>query len=147
VSDLYDQDFTLWTEQQAALLRRRAAGEMANDADLDWQNIAEEIESVGGNTRRELRKRLARLLQHLLKWHYRPELRSRSWRSTIANQREELEDLLADNPSLRAKLPEFFAAAYVRGRRWALDETGLLDLPEASPFTVEQALGDPLMDD
>jgi hypothetical protein len=32
------------------------------------------------------------------------------------------------------------------GRRWALNETGLLDLPEASPFTVEQALGDPLTD-
>ena len=45
------------------------------------------------------------------------------------------------------ELPDFFAAAYVRGRRWALDETGLLDLPEASPLTVEQALGDPLTDD
>jgi hypothetical protein len=32
------------------------------------------------------------------------------------------------------------------GRRWALNETELLDLPEASPFTVEQALGDPLTD-
>jgi hypothetical protein len=50
MSDLYDEDFTLWTEQQAALLRRRAAGELVNDADLDWQNIAEEIEAAGGNT-------------------------------------------------------------------------------------------------
>jgi hypothetical protein len=25
----------------------------------------------------------------------------------------------------------------------AITETGLLDLPEASPFTVEQALGEP----
>ena len=33
MSDLYDQDFTLWTEQQATLLRRRAAGELVNDAE------------------------------------------------------------------------------------------------------------------
>jgi hypothetical protein len=74
----YDIDLSLWSEQQAALLRRRAAGELINEAELDWYNIAEEIESVGGNTRRELRNRLARLLQHLLKWHYQPEHRSRS---------------------------------------------------------------------
>jgi hypothetical protein len=147
MSDLYDEDFTLWTEQQAALLRRRAAGELVNDAELDWRNIAEEIESVGGNTRRELRNRLARLLQHLLKWRYQPEHRSRSWRLTIRTQRQEIDDLLSDNPSLQSKLPELFLAAYPRARTLALEETGLLDLPQASPFTVEQALGDPLADD
>lgn len=147
MSDLYDEDFTIWTERQAALLRRRAAGELVNDAELDWRNIAEEIESLGGNARRELRSRLARLLQHLLKWHYQPEHRSRGWRSTIRTQRQEIEDLLADNPSLRSKLPELLPVAYQRGRTEALEETGLLDLPPASPFTVEQALGDPLSDD
>jgi hypothetical protein len=145
--DLYDEDFTLWTEQQAGLLRRRAAGELVNDADLDWRNIAEEIESVGGNTRRELRNRLARLLQHLLKWNYQPEHRSRSWRSTIRTQRQEIEDLLAENPSLRGKLPELFLIAYPRARADALEETGLLDLPRVSPFTIEQTLGESLTDD
>ena len=147
MSELYDEDFVLWTERQAALLRRRAAGELVNDAELDWQNLAEEIEAVGRSTRRELRSRLARLLRHLLKWHYQPQLRSRSWRSTIEEQREELEELLADNPSLRAALPDFFPGAYVRGRRWALRETGLLSLPETPPFTLEQVLGDALPDE
>lgn len=147
MSDLYDEDFTLWTEQQASLLRRRAAGGLVNDADLDWQNIAEEIESVGGNTRRELRNRLSRLLQHLLKWRYQPDQRTRSWRSTIRTQRQEIEELLTDNPSLQSKLPELFLAAYPRARADALEETGLLDLPQVSPFTVEQALRDPLAED
>jgi Domain of unknown function DUF29 len=147
VSDLYDEDFVLWTERQAALLRRRAGGELVNDAELDWQNLAEEIEAVGGSTRRELRNRLARLLQHLLKWHYQPDLRSRSWRSTIRTQRTEIEDLLADNPSLRGTLPVLFPNAYRRARTEALDETGLLNLPETSPFTVDQALGDALPDE
>jgi hypothetical protein len=111
VSDLHDQDFVLWIEQQVTLLRRRAAGDLANDAELDWRNLAEEIEAVGGNTRRELRNRLARLLQHLLKWHYQPELRSRSWCATIHTQRQEIEELLADNPSLRARLEDFVGAA------------------------------------
>lgn len=90
---------------------------------------------------------MKRLLQHLLKWHYQPEHRSRSWRSTIRTQRQEIEDLLADNPSLKAKLPDLFEAAWPRARADALEETGLLDLPQGSPFTVEQALGDPLSGD
>ncbi len=144
MNDLYETDFLLWTERQTALLRRRATGDLVNDGDLDWRNLAEEIEAVGASTRRELRNRLARLLQHLLKWHYQPELRRRSWRATIVEQREELGDLLRENPSMQAKLSEFFPDAYDRGRRWALNETGLLNLPETPPFTVEQALSSDL---
>ena len=47
MSDLYDTDFLLWSERQADLLRRRAAGELVNDAEFDWLNVAEEIEDVG----------------------------------------------------------------------------------------------------
>ena len=147
MNDLYDEDFVAWSERQAALLRRRAAGELVNDAEIDWTNVAEEIEAVGGSTRRELRNRLARLLQHLLKWHYQPDHRSRGWRVTIRTQRQEIEDLLTDNPSLRPRLSEMFPVAYQRGRTEVLEETGLLDLPRVSPFTVEQALADPLKDE
>jgi hypothetical protein len=85
-------------------------------------------------------------LQHLLKWHYQKELRSRSWRATIRTQRQEIEELLADNPSLRARLGEFVAVAYGRARAAALDETGLLELPEQPSFTIEKTLGDALPD-
>ncbi len=43
MSDLYDADIVTWSERQADLLRRRAAGELVNDAEMDWSNIAEEI--------------------------------------------------------------------------------------------------------
>ena len=43
----YDTDILIWSERQAELLRRRAVGELINEADLDWSNIAEEVESVG----------------------------------------------------------------------------------------------------
>jgi Domain of unknown function DUF29 len=140
----YDTDLLTWRERQAALLRRRAAGELVNDAEIDWSNVAEEIESVGRSERRELRNRLAQLLQHLLKWRYQTEHRSRSWRTMIATQRREIEALLADSPSLRATLPDVLAIAYRAARDDASTETSLLDLPDASPFTVEQALGDVL---
>jgi len=47
MSDLYETDVVLWSEQHADLLRRRALGMLVNDRDLDWTNIAEKIESVG----------------------------------------------------------------------------------------------------
>jgi hypothetical protein len=47
----YDTDILLWSEHQAALLRRRASGELINEAELDWPNIPEEIESVGSEQR------------------------------------------------------------------------------------------------
>ncbi len=47
MSDLYDTDILEWSERQAALLRRVAAADRANDGAPDWPNIIEEIESVG----------------------------------------------------------------------------------------------------
>ena len=42
----YEADILTWSEQQAALLHRIARGELVNSAELDWPNIAEEIESA-----------------------------------------------------------------------------------------------------
>jgi hypothetical protein len=67
VNDLYETDVVLWSEQQADLLRRRAAGELVNDAELDWPNIAEEIEAVGGEQRHAVESLLMRALVHMLK--------------------------------------------------------------------------------
>ena len=144
MNDLCETDFLQWTERQSTLLRRRAAGKFVNDGEVDWLNLAEEIETVGASTRRELRNRFVRLLQHLLKWQCQPALRSRSRQATIVEQREELAGLLADNPSLHARLPAILPHACARGHRWALTETGLLDLPETSPFSVQHVLGEDL---
>lgn len=131
----YEDDVLAWIEEQVASLR---AGEFAA---LDLDNLAEEIESLGASQKSELRSRLAVLVQHLLKWQYQPERQSRSWRATIETQRDELDDLLEQSPSLHRLLPDILPRAYVRGRRKALEETGLPHLPEACPFTTEQLLG------
>ena len=48
---LYAADIALCANRQTGLLRRRAAGELVNDSELDWPRIAEEIESVGNSGR------------------------------------------------------------------------------------------------
>ena len=59
---LYDTDVAAWAEQQAGALRRRAANE------IDWDNVAEEIEGVAASQKREVRSRLRVICEHLLKW-------------------------------------------------------------------------------
>ena len=94
----YEEDFYLWTVEQASLLR---SGELSA---IDAANIAEEIESMGRSDRRELKRRLIVLLTHLLTWRHQPEARSRSWSSTIREQRQQIELVLEDSPSLRSTI-------------------------------------------
>ena len=101
MGELYDEDIVLWSERQGELLRRRAAGELVNDAELDWPNIAEEIESVGRAEQDQLTNRLAILLAHMLKWRFQPDRRGNSWRLTMLEQRRRANRLVARNPSLR----------------------------------------------
>ena len=46
MGSLYDADVVPWSEQQAALLRRLAAGERVDDA-VDWPNLVEEVGAFG----------------------------------------------------------------------------------------------------
>ncbi len=141
MSELYDTDFLQWTERQAELLRRRADGDLVNEGELDWLNLAEEIESVGASQKREVRSRLMRICQHLLKWHYQPDLRSRSWQSTLYVQRRDLLDLLEDSPSLRSFAQRVLPVAFVNGRQAADQELGLLKMADDDcPWSLEQII-------
>jgi len=138
MSTLYDADTALWAEEQAQLLRRRA--ELTNSDELDWVHLAEEIEGVVASEKREVRSRLALIIQHLLKWQYQPALRSRSWETTLHVQRRDLLAVLTDSPSLRPFAASVLAAAFVHGRHDAEQETGLLHLPADCPWTLDQVL-------
>jgi len=79
-------------------------------------------------------------LVHLLKWKHQPEGRCGSWRGSIGEARDQIEDLLEENPSLRTYPEECLPKAYASARRKALDETGLLDPAEACPWTIDEIL-------
>src|SRR3954471_6119326 len=130
----YNTDVAAWAAEQAELLRLHAANA------LDWDNLAEEIEAVGISQKREVAARLKLICHHLLKWQYQPEHQSRSWRTTIRTQRRDLAKLLEDSPSLVPYAAAELAYAYTRGCEDAKDETGLLHLPQACPWSIEQVL-------
>ena len=123
---LYEQDFYLWTQEQARALRAHAA--QGANAPVDWENVAEEIESLGNARRSEVRSRLRILIEHLLKLEFSPARDPRlNWRRTVTIQRAEIEDVLDENPSLRRELPDLVervASSAVRLASDALAEYG-----------------------
>ncbi len=132
----YDTDFFAWSQEQAELLRSGRTSE------ADLAIIADEIASIGKSERRAIISRLAILILHLLKWERQPTLRGASWRLSIANARDALADLFAENHTLRSQSGDLVVAAYRYARRQAAAET---DLPEASfpatcPWAVEALL-------
>jgi Domain of unknown function DUF29 len=132
----YEEDFFAWTQEQAQALRVRAT------PGLDWDNLAEEIDSMGRRDRRKLESRLRRILHQLLKRQAQPGLRGRSWQRTLREQRRQAEKLLKESPSLRPQIPALIDEAYPDARADALDDTGLRPrtFPAECPFTVEQVL-------
>jgi hypothetical protein len=134
--DLYETDFYQWTQEQATLLRQGVW------TSLDIENLAEEIESLGRQQKQELRNRLGVLIGHLLKWEYQPELQGKSWKATIWEQRDQVFDILQDNPSLKPYLEEAISKGFRQGISLVVRETPLDfdDLPKECPYTIEQIL-------
>ncbi len=133
---LYDTDFYRWTQEQAKLLSL-GKWEM-----LDVPNLVEEIESLGKQQKQELRNRLGILIGHLLKWDYQPGFRSKSCQATIREQRNEVLDILQENPSLNPYLNEAIQKGFRQGINLVVRETPLdyNNLPTECPYTVTQIL-------
>jgi len=138
----YADDFYSWAMEQAEALRRAGAERVNTATPIDWENLAEEIESMGNEQAWKLKSSYRVLLLHLLKWRCQPNLQGHSWRSTIGRERDNVEDHLAENPGLKPRRGELFQWAYGRARRDAMRETGLplRTFPVTCPFTLEQAL-------
>jgi hypothetical protein len=132
----YHDDFHAWSAEQAARLRE------FQPRNIDWENVAEEIESLGRSDQREVTSRLTTLLVHLLKWRYQSKLRADSWSDTIARERIELPLILDQSPSLARFAEATFAKAHRLARREASRQTrlGLHTFPEESPFSLRDAL-------
>ncbi|MBX9258883.1 DUF29 domain-containing protein [Desmonostoc muscorum CCALA 125] len=135
-SDLYEQDFYLWIQTTAELLKQK------NFTQLDLENLIEEIQTMGRSEKKALRSNLEVVLMHLLKYNYQAEKRSGSWRATIREHRKRLKEALEESPSLKPYFDEVFRQCYDDARLMAADETELAvaTFPEQSPFTPEQIL-------
>lgn len=104
MSDLYETDVVTWSERQAALLRRVAAGESINDQ-IDWPNIIDEVETVGRSERSALRSHIATVIEHLIKLQVSPAIEPRGgWMGSIDRARLDIARDLRDSPSLRREV-------------------------------------------
>lgn len=140
----HETDLVVWSEQQAELLRRMGAGERVNDL-VDWENLAEEIESLGRSDRRELRGRIATIIEHLIKLRVSPAAEPRpGWTEIIIRARNDLELLIDDSPSLRPTIPDAIKAQFpraVRNATIALSKYGERPIPGDLSFAADQVLG------
>ncbi|MBD2022203.1 DUF29 domain-containing protein [Leptolyngbya sp. FACHB-36] len=133
---LYQQDYYLWLETTATLLRERQLSA------LDVINLLEEIEDMGRSEKRAVYSNLKILLLHLLKYRYQPEQRSNSWIASIVEHRQRLNKAFRDSPSLQPYFTEIFEECYQDARELAAAETGLAidHFPSTSPFVPDTTL-------
>ncbi|MEA2777795.1 MAG: hypothetical protein QOF90_3201 [Acetobacteraceae bacterium] len=140
MSGLYDEDIVLWSERQAELLRRVAAGEPVSEAP-DWPNIVEEIESVGSEQIHAVTSLLRQALIHMLKAEAWPQSRDApSWRADAIGFRAQASDRYV--ASMRQKID--LARLYRQALR-AIPETvdGIAPLPIESEIpTLDELLSD-----
>jgi len=139
---LYDRDFYAWLGSQVSALREHRLG------DLDLENLVEEVGDLAANLQRELRNRLKVILVHLLKWHFHPSKQSTSWRVTLLEQRDQIAQLLEQNPSLSRQVSELIAKTYASASKRAGVEMKLAKtdaqriFPARCPWTPAQILDD-----
>ena len=108
-TSLYEQDILLWVEDTVNKLKSR------DFKNLDIDNLIEEVESLGISQKKELISRLMVLLEHLLKRLYVDlSYDYNAWERTIRNQRNALELLLRDAPSLKTRWDD----SLTDGHKW-----------------------------
>ena len=141
MSDLYDTDILAWSARQAELLRRMAAGERVNDQ-VDWENVAEEIEDMGNNVVRAVASHLVQAILHDLKTAAWPLSRDvPHWRAEARLHRDEAREAYAPSMARREELVvERLYRRALRGLPEALDDTPPLPVTAAPGFTLAQLL-------
>ncbi|NCR01998.1 MAG: DUF29 domain-containing protein [Microcystis aeruginosa L211-101] len=135
---LYEEDFVLWTEKTAELLKRKEFDR------VDWENLIEEVECMGKSERQAITSLLTVLIEHLLKlsyWESEKERNARHWIVEIAAFRAQLEQKI-DSATLVNHTRDSLEKAYLTARK-SLINARVVDknaIPLDSIFTLEQVL-------
>jgi hypothetical protein len=138
---LYDEDFYVWTETQADLLRKRQF-----DA-LDLANLIEEVEALGRAEESSVLNNASVIIEHLLKLQHSPAQEPRNvWRASVREHRRRLRRDLT--PRLRQVLDAELSTLYgeIRDDTAALlrdyGEVAAADaLPADCPYALDQVIG------
>ncbi len=127
-------DYQHWIKTTVTNLRER------NFHEVDWDNLIEELESMGKNDKRAMLSLLTRLLEHLLKlsyWEVEKDRSGNHWAAEIVNFRAQIQHRLEDSPSLKSELETMYAKAYPVAVK---SVSKLFPLPQNASISLEQAL-------
>jgi hypothetical protein len=136
--DLYEEDFVLWAERQAALLRAKRFDE------LDLDNLIEEVEDFSRRERDTVESHVETILEHLLNLELSNVTRPRRGRLvTVDRQRARLVRKLTTTlrNHLQSELPAVYAGVrQPLARQLEEDHVPADALPAACPYTLDQIL-------
>ena len=139
MAGLYDEDIVLWSERQADALRRRAANE------IDWENVAEEIEAVGRSEINATLSQIDNILRHrlyLLGWPNSSSVRK--WQVELREFHRQLRRYLTPSMKGEPKISDATVAeAYGAAVDYCLvhmDTEPASPLPEVCPWSLSDIL-------
>ena len=116
-SELYHNDPFSWSLEQAAALRRR------DFASVDWENVIEEIETLGRSEANSWVSNCANSIEHMLKIEHcklvQPSV-IRKWSREISQFRDGMESASRKNPGLTSHFDELFRDAWKDARNHAV---------------------------
>ena len=127
------------SEHQARLLRQHAAGRAGNETP-DWENIIEEVESVGRSQLSAVRSLLVQALLHDLKCQAWPGSREvPHWRAEGRGFRGDAAEAFTPSMRQRIDMDELYRRA-LRRLPESVDDQAPLPVPEACPVNLEDML-------
>jgi hypothetical protein len=140
--DLYEEDFYVWVQRQAELLRSSRFDE------LDLEHLVDEVEDLAILAKSSVLNNARVVMEHLLKLQHSPaQPPRRLWEASVFEHRSRLEIELT--PGVRRLLDEHVDRIYQMARRntaAALRRYGENEaadrLPAECPYSLDQVLGD-----
>lgn len=151
---LYDEDIWSWSREQVKAMRER------RHDDVDWENVIEEIESIGRDCAREWTWSCAGVIENLLKIEYgRSRELVRISRHEAVRLRIQMNALVRESLGMSEQFPEMLPTAWEYGREDAVrelafhevgasscDVNDLMDqwesrLPEICPYSLAEVAG------
>jgi hypothetical protein len=136
----YEADILQWSERQASLLRRLAAGERVNDQ-VDWVNVIDEVESVGNEQLHAVESLLVQAMRHMLKAHCWPLSRDvPHWQAEARVARGDAASRFAPSMRVRIDMARIYRRA-IRALPETIDEVPPLPLPTEWP-TLDELLSE-----
>jgi hypothetical protein len=136
---LYERDVLAWSQHQADLLRRLGRGERVND--VDWANVAEEIEDAGLSELHSVESFLDLIIVHLLKVRISPDsLATGHWRREVVAFQKNARRRFTPSMRQRIDVEKLYAEAVEEVRADMEDNGAGGACPEINPFTLDDLL-------